>query len=405
MTGDGSNSARLMRGHPPHTDGQRVSGYFFDELKAYIGFDDGVERLLHECKPLVEPHYEDIVVSFYDALWNNPRARAVFSGPDQIARLRATLHEWLESAFTGPWDERYFERRSRIGQVHVDVGLLPHFMGGAMNIIRRQIVRVLYQAEASSEHLEAVERLLDLELTIMLQSYWDHMMALKLKVPLALASGLAHEIRNPLNAIGLNLTLLERRLRAGGEDASPILEAVRAEVRRISSLTNEMMDFARPIDIRPQWHRIDQLLSELQTVHGATFDASEITFSTAIEGDPYIWCDVDRLRQALINLLTNAVEAIDSRGEITVSVTNAGTNTLLTVTDDGEGMEPTVSYQIFDLFFTRKATGTGLGLPIVKNIIDAHGGSIDVSSKRTQGTTFQIRLPRPTRTDDPRGRP
>lgn len=392
---------RLRRGHARQLNGHRMSGYFFDELKVYIGFDGQVERLLGECRPLVEPHYSAIVKSFYDALWDNPRSRAVFSGPEQVARLRATLHQWLESAFSGPWDQEYFERRARIGQVHVDVGLLPHFMGGAMNIIRRHILRVLVDEDAGIEHLEAVERLLDLELTIMLQSYWDHMMELKLKVPLALASGLAHEIRNPLNAIGLNLTLLERKLRStGGEEVAPIVEAVRNEVTRISTLTNEMMDFAKPIDIRPTWHRVDQLLADLTTMHGATFDASEIEFTTSVDGDPHVWCDIDRLRQALINLLTNAAEAIEFQGHIHVGVSNQNHTTLIAVSDDGEGMEPSVAYQIFDLFFTRKATGTGLGLPIVKNIVDAHGGSIEVTSKPNQGTTFEIRLPRPLRTEE-----
>jgi signal transduction histidine kinase len=381
----------------PLTNGRHVSGYFFDELKQYVGFDEADEERLEEARPYVEPHYGEIVAAFYDALNANPRSAAVFSGPDQVERLRGTLHRWMAEAFEGPWDHDYFLRRMQIGKVHVDVGLMPHFMGGAMNIIRRHVVRLLFdEAEMKVEHLEAVERLLDLELTIMMQSYWDHMMDMKLKVPLALATGLAHEIRNPLNAIGLNLTLLERKLRnAGAEESAPIVDAVRSEVRRISTLTTEIMDFAKPVDIRPTWHDVDALLSQLQSMHGATFDASNIEFETSAEGGVEIWCDIDRLRQALMNLLANAVEATGSEGRVSVAITNDDHSTTIEVSDTGEGMEPAVVYQIFDLFFTRKATGTGLGLPIVKNIVDSHGGTIDVTSKPGVGTTFTIRLPRP----------
>lgn len=387
-------------GIPPVTNGRHVSGYFFDELKAYIGFDTDDERHLTEVREHLEPHYDAIVESFYDALNANPRSAAVFSGPEQIARLQRTLRRWLSEGFDGPWDHDYFRRRMRIGRVHVEVGLLPHFMGGAMNIVRRHIVRILFDAPVTVEHLESVERLLDLELTIMLQSYWDHMMEMKLKVPLALATGLAHEIRNPLNAIGLNLTLLERKLRSlGEEESAPIVEAVRSEVRRISTLTTEIMDFAKPVQIRPTWHEVAPLLKQLQSMHGPTFDASNIEFHTSSVGEPHIWCDLDRLRQALVNLLTNAVEATGSQGRVSIEIDNDDHSTTIEVTDTGRGMEPAVAYQIFDLFFTKKAAGTGLGLPIVKNIVDAHGGTIDVTSKVGSGTTFTIRLPRPIHTE------
>lgn len=380
--------------------GRSLNGYFFEEIKDYIGFDEAVEERLRECGPLLEPHFPAIVVSFYDALWANPRSRAVFTGPDQVERLRVSLHRWLESAFTGPWDQTYFAVRMRIGRKHVDVGLLPQFMFGAMNIIRRHIVRVLTESDVQVEHVEAVERLLDLELTMMLQSYWDHMMEMKLKVPLALASGLAHEIRNPLNAIVLNLTLLERKMRAAGLEPTPIVDVINNEVRRLSMLTNEMMDFARPVDLHIAWHRADEILAELEALHGPAFAAANTRFVGEVTGDPWIWCDRDRLLQALVNFVTNAIDAVEDDGLIRIEIGSDDNGTLLCVADNGIGMEPATIYQIFDLFFTRKAAGTGLGLPVIKNIIDAHDGAIEVNSKPGQGTQFLIRLPRPLRPDD-----
>jgi signal transduction histidine kinase len=376
--------------------------YFFQEAKAYINFSDEDAARLAALHDVVEPNFPAIVDAFYAGLNSNPRTRAVFDSPEQLDRLRISLHRWLEELFTGPYDAAYFDKRLKIGRRHVDVGLLPHFMFGAMSIIRSHISGLLQEhftdTEARLAHVRSVDRILDLELTIMLQSYWDNMMELKLKIPTALATGLAHEIRNPLNAINLNLTLLERRIAAledGDATTGPIIEGIRGEIRRIGSLTNEIMDFAKPIDILPAWHDANVLVTDLATVHGPTLDASNIEFETRVEGEPEIWCDLDRITQILVNLITNAVQAIEDEGRVTLSIINGEVGTEIVVSDDGEGMPPALKYRIFDIFFTTKAGGTGLGLPISRKIVEAHDGAMDVTSKQGRGTTFTIFLPRP----------
>lgn len=395
----------LTRSHA----GVALSGYFFEEVKTYIGFSDEDATRLVALYSIVSPRFESLVVAFYDALESNPRTRMIFSGEQQLERLRVSLRGWLHEVFSGPYDESYFERRFRIGRVHVEVGLLPQFMFGAMNILRTGIIDALIAHKAAHGAFEldssvrAVERILDLELTIMLQSYWETMMDLKLQVPKALATGLAHEIRNPLNGINLNLTLLERRMRSAGietDHVHPIFESLRGEVRRIRGLTSEIMDFAKPIEISPRWYDARDLLHHLQTLHGPTLDASNIELHQSIEGDSMIWCDPDRIIQVLLNLLTNAVEAIEAKGAITITVRTDQHSTQIEVADDGEGMSPSLKYQVFDVFFTTKATGTGLGLPIVAKIIEAHGGAIDVHSHIGQGTRFAIVLPRPRLQED-----
>lgn len=376
---------------------------FFMEIMEYVGFTDEDAAALSHCRDVVRPHFGRIVAAFYDALSFNSRTRQVFEGPDQVERLRKTLHRWLEELFTGPYDERYFEQRLRIGKVHVNVGLLPHFMFGAMNIIRREMMEILATAEPLADRrthcAAALEKILDIELTIMLQSYWDTMMELKLQVPVALASGLAHEIRNPLNAINLNITLLERRMRQQGEDAEaasgPVLEVIRSEIRRIRGLTSDIMDFAKPIDISPGWHNIPQFLAELDAMHGPTLEASELTMEAKLQGDAMMWCDLDRLRQVFVNLITNAVEAMNPGGKITLTFQSEARRTRIYIADTGEGMAPGSQYKVFDLFYTTKVQGTGLGLPIVRKIIEAHGGWIEIQSRQGVGTTFVITLPRP----------
>ncbi|MFW5965940.1 MAG: protoglobin domain-containing protein [Persicimonas sp.] len=382
--------------------------HFFKEIKDYIGFGDDDAECLAAMRPLMQPYFRDIVDHFYDSLQQNRRTRDVFTGPEQLERLGKSLEKWLEEVFSGTYDRAYFEHRQHVGRVHVDVGLEPQFMFGAMDLIRIDLLRAV-EAEADridreidcerQACIESIERILDLELTIMTQAYWDKLVEMKLEIPSALATGLAHEIRNPLNTMGLQMTLLERRLAEfdgeAEEKLDPIIEALRSELERIRTLTSEIMDFAKPIEINPAWHDADELLEQIERSHGPTLETSRIALETRLEGGARIWCDKDRLHQVLVNLLTNAVEAIEEEGAIEVAIENAEYGTTIEVGDDGEGMAPALKYQIFDLFFTTRAGGTGVGLPIVKKIVEAHHGSIDVTSKPGKGSKFSIFLPRP----------
>ncbi len=375
--------------------------YLFEEFKNYIGFtDDDIERL-NELKPFVEPHFQRIVVKFYDALMDNPRARGVFESPDQMLRLRCSLLNWLSELFSGPFDDNYCKARLRIGEVHVNVGLLPHFMSSSMNLIRVELITLVTQWSDDPKEIAlycaSIERIIDLDLTLMVQSYWNVMMKLKLEIPAALSTGLAHEIRNPLNAIGLQITLLERKLHNANVDSEisqPILDAVRSELRRIHVVNSEIMDFAKPIEVYCGACDIQKMLQELKQTHGATLDTANIALNLDIQCSPFIWCDADRINQVLVNLLNNAIEAVsDSAGVINIIVAKTFCGNVITFQDNGDGIDPSLKYKIFDLFYTSKASGTGIGLPIARKIIEAHGGSIDVASQPDIGTQFILHLP------------
>lgn len=384
--------------------------HFFDEIKSYVGFTDADARRLRRLGPVVEPYIEGVVVAFYDALMAHPRARGVFEGPEQILRLRRALQVWLRELFCGAYDQAYLESRRRIGRAHVDVGLLPQFMFGAMNLIRseftevflgqeaRALEQILEDGEGGKEAVVSLGRILDIELTIMLQSYWDVLMKQKLEIPAALATGLAHEVRNPLNAISLQMTLLERKLR-GAQVASevyePVVEAVRAELRRIQGLNAEILDFAKPVVIEYTRTDLGELIDELKRSHQLTLDAGDVRMSVEKRGNLVLDCDRDRLTQVFVNLLTNAVEAMAEGGEIRVELEERPRGVVVEFADTGEGMPPSQRQQAFDLFYTSKAAGTGIGLPIARKIVEAHGGSMDLISRPGEGTIFTIYLPVP----------
>jgi signal transduction histidine kinase len=374
--------------------------FFFDDLKNYIQFTEEDVSRLRELKPVMEPHFREIVVHFYEALEQNPHTRGIFEGPEQIERLRQSLMRWLAEIFEGPFDNAYFARRQRIGKVHVNVGLKPHFMFAAMDLVRLDMVHIIDQKALGAAYNAAVQKILDIELTLMVQSYFDTLLTMKMQIPAALAAGLAHEIRNPLNTIGLHMTLLERRLRQSGENSEVIsasIEGVRSEIRRLRGLTSEIIDFAKPLEVSPRWHDAEQLLASLKNIHGPSLEAANITFATEVVGPPEIYVDLDRITQALVNLLTNSAEAMEGAGQVRLRVESGPGMTQIRFEDDGPGLPHDLQYRAFDLFFTTKASGTGMGLPIVQKIVEAHGGSLTTDTATQRGASFLIRLPRPDR--------
>jgi PAS domain S-box-containing protein len=210
-----------------------------------------------------------------------------------------------------------------------------------------------------------------------------------------MAAGLAHEIRNPLNAAHLQLTLVQRRLgRAGSPDnagAAQAAELAATEMKRLASLVEEFLQFARPQPLRLASGDLrataDTIATLLKPEAGAA--GVELRVEGASATAEY---DDERMKQVLHNLVRNAVEATGRGGHVSISVEPRDGEVLLAVLDDGPGLE-SPDAPIFEPFYTTKEGGTGLGLAIVHRIVSDHGGRVDVES-RPGRTMFRVRLPR-----------
>lgn len=148
----------------------------WEELKDYVGFDAETVRLLRAFHPRVEPHLDDVVKHFYEHIARFPGASAVLSGPEQVERLRKSLRRFLDEMLLGPHDQAYFERRRRIGHVHVAVGLPERYVFGAMNRIRTELCELAVRGSSREEYLAtclSVGRITDLELAVMSSTYLE----------------------------------------------------------------------------------------------------------------------------------------------------------------------------------------------------------------------------------------
>lgn len=206
-----------------------------------------------------------------------------------------------------------------------------------------------------------------------------------------LTAGIAHEIRNPLLSIR---TAVDYLIQRGETNEKRLIQLIQEEATRMNDLLNDFVRFARPGDYRRRREEINSLVLDTVSFMGHRFDQSKITVKTLLEKDlPPVLVDHDAMKQALINLLLNALEAQEGGGKVIIRTYVEDPYLVVTIKDTGVGiMEKDLEF-IFDPFVTNKKDGTGLGLSIVYSIIKEMEGEIHVSSTLGKGTLFEIYLP------------
>jgi two-component system sporulation sensor kinase A len=212
----------------------------------------------------------------------------------------------------------------------------------------------------------------------------------KLKAAGQMAAGIAHEIRNPLTAIKGFIQLAEWRL----PDKVEYFSIIKEEIERIERITSELLMLAKPNPGKVQKTDIRQILQGVKALLETQAIMNKIEIVTELQETPaYIECDENQIKQVFINLIKNAIEAMKQGGTITVSVRCEDGKVLAEVADQGCGIPQEQLLKIGQPFYTTKDKGTGLGLMVSFKIIENHHGSISISSRSGEGTTFTIALP------------
>ncbi|MBI4878230.1 MAG: two-component sensor histidine kinase [Planctomycetes bacterium] len=216
-----------------------------------------------------------------------------------------------------------------------------------------------------------------------------------------LAGGLAHEIRNPLSAMKVNLQLLREDLERKGADAvaraARRAEVLEKAIHRLEAIVNDFLKFARGFDLTFEAADLNLLVEEVVVFVEPEAREARIDLRTAYDRSlPRVRVDRKYLQQALLNLFLNARQAIEESGrpgELFVTTRRAGDEAVIAVTDTGPGIAPDVLPRIFDAYFSTKKGGTGLGLPTCRRIVEEHGGTVTVESEVDKGSSFTLTLP------------
>jgi two-component system sensor histidine kinase HydH len=211
-----------------------------------------------------------------------------------------------------------------------------------------------------------------------------------------MAAAVSHEVRNPLNAISMGLQRLRAEFRPTAEpaDYDRVIELVGGEVRRLNTLVEEFLTLARPPVLNPAPLRLGDLIEEVAELIEPEARQMGVRVERRVPADlPPLVADHDRLTQVLLNLARNALEAMPDGGTLRLDAGRAPHALTIAVVDSGPGIPPEVRERIFEPYYTTKAKGLGLGLPIARQIVEAHGGTIAAAPATGSGTRFVLTLP------------
>jgi two-component system, NtrC family, sensor histidine kinase HydH len=376
---------------------------FFDSLKQYVGFDEASSAALREFHPIAQPAFMAIVDDFYAAIDAHPEASAAITGGTaQVDRLKQTLIRWLNLLLLGPHDEAYYELRARIGRMHVRIALPQAFMFTALNRIRVHLLDVMRERlvgdPAKTKRVAtALHQILDLELAIMLETYREDLLtknrnAERMATIGQFAASIGHELRNPLAVMESSLFLLRQHLgpdAAASPNIGKHLDRIAGEISRANKTIDDVLEMAR--DRPPQRRRTD-VRKLVEAAASAALLPDTVAMEVTVPAGLTVDADPDQMQQVLINLFTNATQAMPAGGRITVIGEAIGaTGARLRVRDDGSGIPADARYRIFEALFTTKAKGSGLGLALCRRIVEAHGGSIDLEPS-TAGASFTMTI-------------
>lgn len=209
-----------------------------------------------------------------------------------------------------------------------------------------------------------------------------------------LTSGVAHEVKNPINAIVVHLELLREKMRAKDHDPGRHMQIIEDEIRRLDRVVKTLADFNRPIEPRFAALDLRRLMEYVTMLASPDAQRNGVTIECQPGADPLrVNADIDLVKQALLNVVLNGVQAMEHGGTLKLSASHDDNSATIEVRDQGEGIPPEIQSKVFNLFFTTKSAGTGIGLAMSYRAMQLLGGALSFESKAGAGTVFRLTLP------------
>jgi signal transduction histidine kinase len=209
-----------------------------------------------------------------------------------------------------------------------------------------------------------------------------------------LTSGVAHEVKNPINAIVVHLEVLREKLKQIDPDTRRHMDVIGSEIHRLDRVVQMLVDFTRPVDLRLTEMDLRKLVDEVAVLASPAAEQHQVRLERSGSPDPLpARIDADLVKQAVLNIVLNGVQAMPQGGTLRLSCRRDGDGALVTIRDQGPGIPTDIRDKVFNLYFTTKKDGSGIGLAMAYRVVQLHHGSVEFTSVAGQGTTFYLRLP------------
>jgi signal transduction histidine kinase len=209
-----------------------------------------------------------------------------------------------------------------------------------------------------------------------------------------LTAGVGHEVKNPINAIVVHLELLRTKLGGGSAPAMRHLDIIDAEIHRLDRVVQMLVDFSRPVELHLVEQDLRPVIGDVLTLASAELSTRQVTLVSHLPAKPLMAkIDSDLLKQAVLNVIQNGAQAMPEGGRLEVTLEEDHKAAVVRIADEGAGIPEEIREKIFDLYFTTKTGGSGIGLAMTYRILQLHHGSIEVQSNADHGTEFRLRIP------------
>ena len=373
----------------------------YRELQQYVDWTDADIDRITSAFATVKARLPGLIDDFYQEIERHPNARQVITGGDeQVQRLKQTLLRWLEDLFSGNYGPDFVARRWKIAWRHVEIGLDQVYPNVALTRLRKGLIRSLVEnwsgdADQLTATVESLNTLIELDLAIIQDAYQaEHVDRLQRTERMAaigqVSGGVAHELRNPLNAVKTSVYYLRNAKQPSPEKVEEHLERIDRQVTMADAVITTLSSFAKmPVPARKELvlaEIVDRVLKDVSL-------PGSIEVETQISDDlPKVLADGEQLQIVFRNLVQNARDAMPDGGRLVVKARNDEDRVEVDVTDTGIGIAKEHLARILEPLYSTKARGIGLGLAITRSILDKNGGALLVQSEQGKGSTFTVRL-------------
>ena len=209
-----------------------------------------------------------------------------------------------------------------------------------------------------------------------------------------LTSGVAHEVKNPINAIVVHLEVLRQKLQQVDPDTKRHMDVIGNEIQRLDRVVQMLVDFTRPVELRLAETDLRRLLEDVTVLAAPEAERHGISMRRELPDQELpVNVDADLIKQALLNVIINGVQAMPDGGILTLTASRENSTAIVEIRDEGMGIPPEAQDKIFNLYFTTKKSGSGIGLPMTYRIMQLHHGTVEFESTENVGTTFRLTLP------------
>lgn len=379
-----------MTAEAPPLEGEEAVGDEFGAVNTKI---DRLGRQIRDVKEVfsaLKENLDQIMGTLQDGLM-------LFTREGKVVLVSASAERFIgrpRSEMLGYSVEQIFDDSTRLGQIVLDAFALRQSLPQRVIELdkgRRAQISVDF-IEESGQPIGTLLTMRDTESVRRIENEIE--ISQRLAAIGRLTSGVAHEVKNPINAIVIRLEILRERLAQIDPDTKRHMDVISNEIQRLDRVVKTLVDFSRPIELKLREADLRRIVDDVVTLSKP--EAAQHSVAVNVQPSPvplHVRVDEDLLKQALLNVIINGVQAMPDGGNLTISLRADRELAKIDISDEGAGIPPEVRDKIFNLYFTTKKSGSGIGLAMTYRVLQLHNGALEFESEVGKGTTFRFILP------------